>query len=215
MNSNESLFEKIDNFLANKKSSEITLLFFMLFIFIAFISYSYVYPVTNKKLKITKQNLVKISKKLKSEKDYLRSVSRNGDEKYLIKKAKKEIESAKILLEKTTYANRYVDTKLKKLSYLLFNNKNWAKFLDSITYLAKENRVEIKILENKINKPNLQKIEQVLTVKVSFIGNFKDIMKFINSIEESKLVVDIFEMQLKALTKVEGYINVAVWGMKY
>ncbi len=215
MKNNDNIFEKIDNYFDGKKSSEIALVFFLAFAFIAFLSYSYILPITEQKLKYTKRNLKSINKKVQGEKNYLRSVTRRGDERFYIKRSKKELENLKIVLEKTTYTNSYVDNKLKDLSYLLFNNQNWAKFLDSITLLAQKNHVKIKIIENKINKPNLQKIEQILNLKVKFNGNFKNVMKYINSIEESKLVVDIYEMNLKGATGIDGYINIAVWGMKY
>ncbi len=215
MKNKDSIFERIDNYFSGKKSSEIALVFFLAFAFVAFLSYSYVFPITQKKLKFSKRNLISMNKKVQSEKNYLRSVTRNGDEKFYIKKSKKELENLKITLEKTTYTNAYVDNKLKELSYLLFNNQNWAKFLDSITSLAQKNHVKIKIIENKINEPNIQKIEQILNLKVEFNGKFQNVMKYINSIEESKLVVDIYEMNLKGASGIDGYINIAVWGMKY
>ncbi len=215
MSSSENLFEKIDASLSQKKESELALIFLMIFVFVGFIVYSYVFPITEKKLKITKRNLVSMNKKVLDEKRYLRSVTRNGDERFYIKKAKRDVEGDKILLEKTTYTNSYVDGKLKDLSYLLFNNQNWAKFLDSVTLLAKKNRVKIKIIENKINEPTLQKIEQILNLKVEFNGKFKNVMNFINAIEESKLVVDIYEMKLKGASGVNGEIDIGVWGMKY
>jgi len=215
MENSDNIFEKIDNYFDGKKSSEIALVFFLVFAFIAFISYSYLFPITEQKLKYTKRNIKSMNKKVQGEKNYLRSITRNGDEKFYIKKSKKELENLKIVLERTTYTNAYVDNKLKKLSYLLFNNQNWAKFLDSITSLAQKNHVKIKIIENKINEPNLQKIEQILNLKVQFNGSFKNVMKYINSIEESKLVVDIYEMNLKGASGIDGYINIAVWGMKY
>ncbi|NOX16179.1 MAG: hypothetical protein GXP61_09195 [Epsilonproteobacteria bacterium] len=215
MKNKDSVFEKIDNYFSGKKSSEIALVFFLVFAFIAFISYSYVLPITQNKLKYSKRNLASINKRVQSEKNFLRSVTRNGDERFYIKKSKRELENLKITLEKTTYTNSYVDNKLKELSYLLFNNQNWAKFLDSITTLAQKNHVNIKIIENKINEPNIQKIEQILNLKVEFNGKFQNVMKYINSIEESKLVVDIYEMNLKGASGIDGYINIAVWGMKY
>jgi len=54
-----------------------------------------------------------------------------------------------------------------------------------------------------------------LNLRVDFKGNFKNIMKFINAIEESKLVVDIYEINLESKSGLNGYINIAVWGMKY
>ncbi len=215
MSSSRNIFEKLDIALSNKKSSEVSLILLMLFVFIGFISYAYIFPITNKKLKYTKRNLNTMKKKVVAEKNYLRSVTRNGDTHYYINQARKDIANTKNELADTTNMNAYIDNKLKNLSYLLFNNQNWAKFLDSITLLAQQNKVKVKIIENSINKPNLQKIEQILTLKVKFNGKFKNVMKFINAVEESKLVVDIYDLNLKGATGIDGYVNIAVWGMKY
>ena len=215
MNSFDTLFDKIDNFFQCKKGSEISLIFLMLFLFIGFLSYSYIFPVTDKMLKQTMRNSKEMEKKLQDEQSYLASVSRDGDETFFIKKVKNDIDTAKVLLEKTTFTNAYVDGKLKELSYLLFNDENWARFLNSITQLAQKHAVNIKIIENKINEPSIQKIEQILTLKVDFSGSFANTMKFINAIEESDLVVDIYELNFKGVKNIEGQVNIAVWGMKY
>ena len=40
--------------------------------------------------------------------------------------------------------------------------------------------------------------------------------RFINAIEESELVVDIYDFNCTASHKnIEGQLNIAVWGMKY
>ena len=166
-------------------------------------------------LKQTMRNSKEMEKKLQDEQSYLASVSRDGDETFFIKKVKNDIDTAKVLLEKTTFTNAYVDGKLKELSYLLFNDENWARFLNSITQLAQKHAVNIKIIENKINEPSIQKIEQILTLKVDFSGSFANTMKFINAIEESDLVVDIYELNFKGVKNIEGQVNIAVWGMKY
>lgn len=215
MSNFDTLFDRIDGFFHGKKGSEVSLIFLMLFLFIGFLAYSYVFPITDKTLKQTTRLVKETEKKLQDEKSYLNSVSRNGDETFFIQKVKKDIEASKVLLEKTTLNNEYVDNKLKELSYLLFNDENWAKFLNSITQLAQEYTVHIKVIENKINEPSIQKIEQILNLKIDFSGAFANTMKFINAIEESELVVDIYELNCTGQKNVEGQINLAVWGMKY
>ena len=64
-----------------------------------------------------------IKNKLSQEIRYLNSVTKNGDENFMIKKMSIELKKQKNILEETKYANAYVDTKLKELSYLLFNDK--------------------------------------------------------------------------------------------
>ncbi len=215
MNSIDAFLNKIDLYFRDKKESEVYLIFAMLFVLFAFVSYSYLSPITDTMLKRTMRNANEIEKKLRDEQAYLASVSRDGDETFLIKKVKSDIENAKVLLERTTHTNLYIDTKLRELSYLLFNNENWAKFLDSITHLAQKYSVRIKVLENKINEPNLQKIEQILNLKVNFNGAFTNTMKFMNAIEESELVVDVHELNCTGKKNIEGEFNIAVWGMKY
>ena len=212
----DNTFDRIDHFFINKKKSETLLIFLLVFVFVGFISYSYVFPMTDSKLKQTTRMSEDINKKLFDEKNYLASVSKDGDENYKINNEKQSIENLKILFEKTHLANSYVDEKLKQLSYLLFNNKDWANFLNTITQLAQKYAIHIKVIDNKVNEPNVQKIEQILNLKVEFNGDFYSTMKFVNAIEESELVVDIYEFNSTAVKKnLEGIMNIAVWGMKY
>lgn len=215
MNSIDSLLDKIDLFFKDKKNNEIYLIFAMVFAVIGFIFYSYLYPVTEQILNQSMKNAKEVEKKLHDEQAYLVSVSRDGDATFLIKKVKSDIENSKLLLEKTIYMNDYVDNKLKNLSYLLFNDENWAKFLNTISQLAQKYSVRIKVIENKINEPSIQKIEQILTLKVTFNGSFANTMKYMNAIEESELVVDIYELNCTGQKDIEGQFNIAVWGMKY
>lgn len=216
-NNFDIIFDKIDNYLKDKKSSEVSILFFLLFIMVSFLSYSYIYPITDKKLQQTSRLAKDMDKKLFDETSYIRSVSKDKDidEAFIIKKMKQEIETSKLLLEKTTFTNAYVDNKLKELSYLLFNDENWAKFLNSITRLAQEYSIDIKLIENKINEPSIQKIEQILNLKVDFNGHFANTIKFINALEESELVVDVYELTCVGQKNIECQVNIAVWGMKY
>lgn len=216
MSSLDTMFDRIDTFFHGKKNSEVSLILLMVFACLGFLSYSYVFPITDKQLKQTTRMTQEMNRKLLDEKSYLASVSRDNNETFLIQKVKHEIDNSKMLLERTVHTNAYVDEKLKELSYLLFNDENWAKFLNSITQLAKNYSIDIKVIENKINEPSIQKIEQILNLKVNFHGNFYNTMKFINAIEESELVVDIYDFNCTAGNKnLEGQLNIAVWGMKY
>lgn len=210
-----STFDKIDNYLKGKKSSELSLVFLMVFVAIGFVIYSSLFPVTEKILKKTKNSHKSINSKLNQEKAYLRSVTRNGDKNFVIKKMSLEVNKQKSLLEDTKYANAYVDTKLKELSYLLFNDKNWAKFIDSIAFIAQKYGIEVALISNSFFEPNLQEIKQVLTVQINFNGEFKNILKFINELEESELVVDINNLNLESSDTISATLDIAVWGMKY
>lgn len=215
MNSIDDVLEKIDLFFQGKKTSETYLIFMMMFSLIGFLFYSFLFPITDKALSQTLRNTKEIEKKLREENVYLESISSESDATFFIKKMNSEIQNSKLRLEKTLYINTYIDNKLKDLSYLLFNEKNWADFLYSITDYAQKYSVNIKVIDNKINEPNMQKIEQILILKVYFSGSFTNIMKFMNAIEESELVVDISEFNWSGKKNIEGQFTISVWGMKY
>lgn len=207
--------EKIDSYFEGKKNSETYLIFAMVFTVILFFFYSFIFPITDKNLNQTLRSTKEIESKLREEQAYLNSVSKENDATFYIKQLKSEIESSKLRLEKTLYINSYIDNKLKELSYLLFNEKNWANFLHSITQYAQMYSVHIKVIENKINEPSMQKIEQILVLKVDFSGSFTNIIKFMNALEESELVVDISEFHWTGKKDIEGQFTISVWGMKY
>ena len=119
------------------------------------------------------------------------SVTVNGDVNFKIKEQQNRLNGLNKELETAKFTNQYFDNKLKEISYLLFNEQNWAKFLDSLAFLANKNSVKITKISNEFKNPTPQKIEQVLDIKIDLEGNFKNIVGYINSIEESDLVVDV------------------------
>ncbi|NPA81425.1 MAG: type 4a pilus biogenesis protein PilO [Epsilonproteobacteria bacterium] len=215
MSTNKDILEQIDNALKDKKEAEIYMIYLAIAAVMGFLVYQFIYPITDRNLKKTQNQVKSIERKLNAEVSYLRSKTVNGDSQFYVKKLKKEIEDLQNNLEKTKYENSYVDNKLKELSYLLFNDENWAKFLDNISYLAQKYHVTIKYIKNKFNDINMHKVEQILEVDIDAKGKFKDIMKFINAIEESKLVVDVYNLHMEAKNRVNATFKIAVWGMKY
>jgi len=216
MNTNDNVLEQIDHAFKDKKPSEIMMIYIAVAAIFGFISYQFVYPFTDKELKKTQAQLKSVQTKLNAELSYLKSKTVNNDSRFYVKKLKADIENLNKNLEKTKYENDYVDNKLRELSYLLFNDENWAKFLDNISYLAKKYSVQINYIKNRFNDINIQKVEEILQVDIDAKGKFNNIMNFINSLEESKLVVDIHNLHLEGK---KGYVNVnlkiSVWGMKY
>lgn len=211
----DALFEKIDSYFNSKKPSEARIIMFAAAIFVAFIAYSLSFDPADKFFKKANRDYQEILKKYNNEVQYASSITVGGDKQFHVKRLNREIEQAIIDLERITYTNGYVDNKLKELSYLLFNDQNWANFLDNIARLAQENRIELISISNEFKEPTLQKIEQVLTISLVLNGDYKNILKFINEIEESQLVVDLYEMNLESGSPLDGEVKIAVWGMKY
>ena len=215
MATSDKLFEKIDLALKDKKSSELSIIYAGIFIVIATIVYLYVFPISANMLKQTKRELGAMKSKIAKEKNYIRSKTVAGDKFFYIKKAKQKIKLTKDKLQATIFANGYIDTKLRELSYLLYNDVNWANFIDDITRSAKKYRVSINFIKNKFNELNYKKVEQALDIEVDANGNFNNLIKFINSIEESNLVVDVHNLTMDIKKTIHVNFKIAVWGIKY
>jgi hypothetical protein len=211
---NDTLLDKLDNYLSSKKVSEVYLIYLVAAGLIVFFIYFFVFPEAETFYNRYTSQLADITRKLNTEEDYINL--NKGRVATLENKIKFDGE----LLKDTQYVNGYVDGKLKELSYLLFNDKSWASFMDRITALAKEYKINIQKIENdfKDNK-DLQngQIEQVLNIDIDYRGSFHNVIKFINALEESQLVVDVYESTISSNTTstLDSNIKLAVWGMLY
>lgn len=207
----KNIFEWIDEYFEKRKRSEVLLSGLIIGAIFAFISYLYLFPISKKYYKTNLSENQSITAKLKDEESFVKSTNA----KNIIKNSKNNIKSLKSKLNTSIKTNTYINEKLKELSYLLFDEKNWAKFLDDISTLAEKNGLKVLKIKNSINEPNPKKIEQILSIDMEILGSYHSIMKFINSLEQSMIIVDIYNIELKAKRDIYGRLNIAVWGMKY
>lgn len=213
---NTSILTKIDNYFETKKSSETSLILFGVLFIVAFVVYMLTWDPAQQHYDQTQSDHQIITNKLTNTNSFLQQQTVNGDVYYKVKQAQSGLNRLKNDLNLAQKTNLYFDDKLKELSYLLFNEQNWAKFLDSLALLAAKNDVKITKIENDFKNPSPQKIEQVLDIRVDMEGSFKNIVGYINSVEESDLVVDVSHMDLNSTSKdLKGNIGIFVWGMKY
>jgi hypothetical protein len=208
---NKTTIDKIDAYFADKKPSEASLLYLGAMLFVGFLVYQFVFLQTDKNIKITESQLSAVKKKVAGEKQYL-----NANTPAKLQQLKKLVEDKYAEYDDTNYKISYVDNTLTELSYLLFDDENWASFVDDISRLAKKYKVEIKEIANKFYEPTFQKITHVVEVDVKSRGKFSNMVKFLNEIEESQMVIDVHQIQIKKPSdKLEGVFKIAVWGMKY
>jgi hypothetical protein len=100
---------------------------------------------------------------------------------------------------------------------MLFNQKSWSLFLDSITNRAHENNVEINSISNTYVDSN-GSFGHVLEVSIACQGTFGGIVKFMNDMEQNTLVTDIYRSHI--FTEVNGtFVNadlsISVWGVNH
>jgi len=211
---------KIDNYFDGKKPSEVTLMLIMALVLSGVIAYYAVIQYAQDYYDNSMSTNSQTTDQLNKVNAYLDSVSqnndRNNDRNFKINQKQNELKQRQNELADAKNMNHYFDNKLRELSYLIFNEQSWADFLDSLAILANKNNVKITKIVNTFKEPNAQKIEQILDINVSVDGNYKDIIGYINAIEESKLVVDVNGIDINSTNgKLKGNMGIYIWGMKY
>ena len=207
----QSFAKKIDDYFKNKKQNEQNIIYMMVALIIAYLVYQFVFSQTNMMRNEAYDKMISIKSKVENKRSYLRvnTIARFQQMKNILQQRVNDYDN-------TLYKISYVDNTLSELSYLLFNDENWAKFVDNIAFLAKEYGLEIEKITNKFYKPTFQKVSQVVSIEIKAKSNYQNMMKFLNKIEESKLVVDVTDMNIsKPGEKLSSYFKISVWGMKY
>ncbi len=217
---NDNIFTKIDNYFDNKKPSEVSVMLLASLILSGVVIYYAITPYAQEYHDNAMSENSSVTTKLNEVNNKLDSLSlnndRNNDRNFKINQEKNSIKQLQIKLADTQKMNQYFDDKLKELSYLIFSEQSWADFLDNLALLANKNNVKITKISNTFKEPSAEKIEQMLDINISVDGGFKDIVGYINAIEESKLVVDVSNIDINSTNgKLKGNLGVYVWGMKY
>ena len=209
-----SLFRKIDEFFYERKPSEKRLIYITIIFGILALSYQYLFPMSEKFLKQAKEEKAKIEQKLNMDKAFLRAKTVNGDQYYYVKLYKKEIAELKNRFLAIKDKKDYLDYKIKELSYLLYNKKRWAQFLDSLAQKAAKHNVEINYILNNFLDVT-KSFGHVLEVEIACEGDYKNLIAYINDIEQSDLVVDIYDLEILGDDPLQTVLKVSVWGINY
>ncbi|CZE49443.1 type 4a pilus biogenesis protein PilO [Campylobacter geochelonis] len=215
----DNTLDKIDEYFEGKKDNEVKMYLIFVFILVFFIVYLLMFQPAEDYFNQKQSELNSITTKLNEVDNYLASVSgpTKNDRNYEINKKQKEVQQEKDNLEMLKYSNEYFDKKLVEISYLTYNKQNWAKFLDSLTASAQENDIKIYSLHSDAKDLEVKKVQEVLDVNINAEGGFNNFLKYISSIEESDMVVDVNGLDINGTSGnlIGGSIKISVWGMKY
>ncbi|MDD2400524.1 MAG: hypothetical protein PHR75_07990 [Sulfurovum sp.] len=213
----EDKLEAMDEYFAPKKASEKWMVILGVAGVISYLAYAYLLPYTEKMYQKSEANKKSIQKSIVENTTYLDSITVNGDRNYYVKKFEQDIVDKKQTIADLNYKIKFIDSNLDKLSDMLFNQKSWSKFLNSITDKAEVQNVDIRYIANRYINNN-GNFGYVLEVGVGCRGEYKGIVKFMNEIEQNVLVTDIYGTNLSLdanSSKVNADINISVWGINH
>jgi len=209
--------EATDNYFKHKSEAEKWIMILFFSGAVAFLAYSYLFPYAKKLYEQSVLTHKTITKKIHEEKTYLNSISKNGDRNYKVKLYSQKILAKKASVKSYNKRITVINGNLDKLSDLLFNQKSWSLFLDSITERAASNGIQINKLSNKYVDNN-GSFGHVLEIGLNCEGDFKSIINFINDIEQNTLVTDIYRSNIYTdanRSTIISDINISVWGVNH
>ena len=207
--------EKMDKYFSGKKESDKWLMILGVAGIIAFLAYSYLLPYAENLHKSSEAKKNRLTKSIAAENTYLNSITVNGDRNYYIKKYDKDIQNKKKQIASLNEKIAYINSSLNKLSGMLFNERSWANFLNSITDNAKTHNLSLNFLKNKYvdSKGNFG---HILEIEVDGAGNFRDVVGFLNELEQNTLVTDVYSSLLQGSDEgINADINISVWGINH
>jgi lipopolysaccharide export LptBFGC system permease protein LptF len=213
----EDKLEELDAYFAPKKESEKWMIILGIAGVITFLAYDYLLPYTEKLHKKSEIAKKAIEKSIRDNTIYLDSITVNGDRDYRVKQLTRDIAQKKQQIKNKEEKIIFIEKNLNKLSDMLFNQKNWSIFLNSITDKAEVQNVDLQYIKNQYVDNN-GSFGHVLEVGVGCRGDYKNIVKFMNELEQNVLVTDIYgtalEMDVNS-SKVVADINISVWGINH
>lgn len=217
---NMSVLDKIDNYFEFKKESEVKLYFGMAALLAAGLIYLLAWADAESYYDDRLSELTTVTANLEKVNSFLTRTDISGpgrnDRNFAINKKKEALAAQQERLTTLIDGNIYFDDRLKEVSTVTYNEQNWAKFLNDLSADAKKYGVKIHSILSDEREPEPGKVEQILNVNVNLTADFKSLLKYINAIEESQMVVDINGIDIVEENGIlNGELNISLWGIKY
>ncbi len=206
----ESFLQNIDEYFQDKSQKDTYLIYFMIFSIIFSSSYFLLWDIAEKNFKLVKENIININSQLDADNRYLQLNPENT-----ITLLTKDIQATKAQMMIHKENNNYIKTKIETISSLIYDEVAWGNYLYSISKKAKNNDIKITKLTNKYNL-NKNSFGHILDITINTTATYKDTLKFINSLEQSNLVVDIHDFNITTQNQeLHTDLNISVWGIAY
>jgi len=205
----EDYLHRIDTTFKDKSQKETYMTYIMIVSVIFAFAYLIFWDSSFEKFEQTRANVKNLQIKINTDKRYLQI---NPESKIVLLAAEINKINNEIITLKDT--NSYIKSKIETISSLVYDERTWGEYLDSITKNAQ--RYDIKLIEltNTYSKTD-NSFGHILDITITAIGDYKNTLKFMNSLEQSDLVVDMHNFDIRADQVLNSDLNISVWGIKY
>ena len=205
----EEFLLNIDNSFKDKEQNEVYMTYVLIFGVIFAFSYLLLWEDSEKSFNKIKKNVVAVEKKISSDKLYMQQ-----NPKIDIQRLNQAIQKAKNGAKSFKENNDYINEKIESIAELKYDKKAWGKYLHSISINAKENHIKILDFENSFGNTD-SSFGHILNISLNVSSDYKNLLNFINSIEQSNLVVDLHSLDITydVNNKLNAEFKISVWGI--
>lgn len=205
----EDYLHRIDTAFKEKTKKDIYMTYIMVVGVIFAFAYLLFWDSSFEQFERTRANVTNLQAKINADQRYLQ---RNPESKIVLLDAQiKKINNEIVSLKDT---NGYIKSKIETIASLVYDERAWGEYLDSITNNAQKYDVKLLELTNTYSQTD-NAFGHILDITIASMGDYKNTLKFINSLEQSELVVDIHDFTIKADQVLSSDLNISVWGIRY
>ncbi|MCK9473638.1 type 4a pilus biogenesis protein PilO [Sulfurimonas sp.] len=205
----EETLQRVDSFFKKKSQKDTYMVYAMIVVIFFFMAYPF-YDLSMNEFETTKKKVQEITTKIESDKIYLKI---NTEAKVAMLAQKTKGLEAELITQKEK--NSYIKEKIESISSLIYDERAWGEYLNSISINAKKHNIKIVNFANSYAKNKESAFGHVLDIKLEIKGAYLDTVKFINSLEQSELVVDVHDFNIKAQDALNTNLDLSVWGITY
>ena len=204
----ENYLYQLDNTLKPKTQKDLYMIYIMVIALTIGLSYILLFSPSEQSLETAHTKVQQMQTLIVQDKSYLAVNSETA-----LARLNNDILHLKQTYTKYKNDNDYIKYKISQISSLFYNEKSWGKFLDSISANAKEYNVKLLNYHNKYIQHGVA-FGHVLDINIKATGTYQNTLKFVNSLEQSFLVVDVHDLSMQAKEKLYTDLNISVWGIR-
>lgn len=205
----EDYLHKIDAYFQDKGQKDTYMTYIMIFSIIIAFSYLLFWDSSFAGFEKTRHSVVALQQNIRTDELYLK---RNPESK--IVQITQAIDKINTQIIDTKDNNSYIKSKIETIASLIYDEQAWGAYLHSISKNAQKNHIKILDINNEYADHN-NSFGHILNIKIESSGKFKNTLNFINSLEQSELVVDIHDLNVTAQETLQSYLDISVWGITY
>jgi hypothetical protein len=205
----EDLLHQIDHSFKEKSQKDVYMTYAMIFAVLFAISYLFFWESSFENFEAKNKEIIAVETNIKNDNLYLKY---NTEAKIAQLEAETLQAGNEMIIHKDN--NAYIKNKIEAISFLIYDERAWGEYLHSISTNAKKYDVKILNFTNQLAQTNAS-FGHVLDITVKAVADYKNTLSFINSLEQSDLVVDLHDFDITAENGLKSDLKISVWGIIY